>query len=178
MSKGRNPLYSEWITEDGLLQITSWAREGLSDKEIAQQIGVTPRTFSEWKYRFPSISSSIKKARAPMKEKGLQGFFSRTCWQTVTETKKEYITDKEGNITGNSIKVVETTKVIPPDSAILIFAVKNWFPNMYRDRPTEEQSGYEDDGLIKALRENVKELFLNGDDSEIISQITKEKDNI
>ncbi len=41
MAKGK---YQEWITEDGLLQIEGWARDGLSDLQIAtKKIGIGER---------------------------------------------------------------------------------------------------------------------------------------
>ena len=42
MAKGK---YHDWLTEDGLLQLKGWARDGLDDKEIADKIGIGRTTF-------------------------------------------------------------------------------------------------------------------------------------
>lgn len=55
--------YTEWLTEEGLIKIEGWARDGLIDKQIAQNIGVSERTFTDWKKKFSSISSALKKGK-------------------------------------------------------------------------------------------------------------------
>ena len=44
--------YTEWLTDEGLIKIEGWARDGLIDKQIAQNIGVSERTFTDWKKIF------------------------------------------------------------------------------------------------------------------------------
>ena len=46
---GRKGKHEEWLTEDALLMLRAWARDGLSDKQIAQRIGIAESTFYEWK---------------------------------------------------------------------------------------------------------------------------------
>ena len=52
--------YTEWLTDEGLIKIEGWARDGLIDKQIAQNIGVSERTFTDWK-KISSISSALKR---------------------------------------------------------------------------------------------------------------------
>ena len=54
--------YTEWLTDEGLIKIEGWARDGLIDKQMAQNIGVSERTFTDWK-KFSSISSALKKGK-------------------------------------------------------------------------------------------------------------------
>ena len=63
---GRKGIYEDWLTEDGLLQIQGWARDGLTNEQIAHNIGVTGRAFTDWVRRFPSLSSALKKGKAPV----------------------------------------------------------------------------------------------------------------
>ena len=51
--------YTEWLTDEGLIKIEGWARDGLIDKRM-QNIGVSERTFTDWKKKFSSISSALK----------------------------------------------------------------------------------------------------------------------
>ena len=37
MAKGK---YQEWLTEDGLTKLEAWARDGLTDEQIAKNIGI------------------------------------------------------------------------------------------------------------------------------------------
>jgi hypothetical protein len=57
---GRKGTYDEWLTEDGLLQIQGWARDGLTEEQIAHNMGIGLTTLKDWKGKFPSILTAIK----------------------------------------------------------------------------------------------------------------------
>lgn len=57
MAKGK---YHYWLTEEGLIRIQGWARDGLTDEQIAKNMGIGVRTFYEWKTKYPQISQSLK----------------------------------------------------------------------------------------------------------------------
>lgn len=60
MAKGK---YQEWLTPEGLLKLEGWARDGLTDEQIAENIGITAATLYEWKKRFSDISEALKKGK-------------------------------------------------------------------------------------------------------------------
>ena len=47
----RKGKYEEWITPEGLLKIEGWARDGLTDEQIAANIGIRAGTLYDWKNR-------------------------------------------------------------------------------------------------------------------------------
>lgn len=55
--------YADWITPEGLLKIEGWARDGLTDKQIAHNIGISHATLYEWKKQFPELSDTLKKSK-------------------------------------------------------------------------------------------------------------------
>lgn len=55
--------YEKWLEEDGLILITGWARDGLSEEQIAHNMHIAPSTLREWKHKFPAISAAIKKGK-------------------------------------------------------------------------------------------------------------------
>lgn len=170
MPKGRNAQYAEWLTEDGLLIIRGWARDGLTDKQIAKNIGVAESTFKEWKRKFDILSSSLKKARIPAAYQVEEGMMSRTEWRKVVDITRKYVLDDEGNRIGG-VEVTEHEHWVPPDSTIMIFTSKNLMPHKYRDKPlppAEEQT--EDDGLLEALTASAGNLFESGDDSQMVTE--------
>ncbi len=60
MAKGK---YHEWLEPDGLLLLQGWARDGLTDEQIAHNIGINRHTLKEWKKVFPAINTALKKTR-------------------------------------------------------------------------------------------------------------------
>ena len=60
MAKGK---YREWITDEGLLKLQGWARDGLTDEQIAYNIGIRRETLYQWENRFPNISNALKKGK-------------------------------------------------------------------------------------------------------------------
>lgn len=60
MAKGK---YEKWLKEENLLLLEGWARDGLTDEQIAKNIGIGERTLYEWKEKYPQISQSLKKAK-------------------------------------------------------------------------------------------------------------------
>ena len=60
MAKGK---FERWIAGDGLLLLEAWARDGLTDEQIAENVGVTRSTLYAWKNRFKDISNALKKGK-------------------------------------------------------------------------------------------------------------------
>lgn len=60
MAKGK---YAEWITEEGLIKIEGWAKDGLTNEQIAKNIGINPDTLYTWIKRFPEISEVLKRGK-------------------------------------------------------------------------------------------------------------------
>lgn len=60
VAKGK---YEYWLTEEGLLKLEGWARDGLVDEQIAEKMGISPSTLYEWKKKYSEISESLKKGK-------------------------------------------------------------------------------------------------------------------
>lgn len=60
MAKGK---YQEWLEPDGLLLLEGWARDGLSDEQIAHNIGIATSTLYDWKKKHLEISEALKKGK-------------------------------------------------------------------------------------------------------------------
>ena len=57
MAKGR---YQKWLESENLVLIEGWKRNGLTDKQIAGNMGISVNTLDKWKQRFVQIRQALK----------------------------------------------------------------------------------------------------------------------
>lgn len=60
MAKGK---YQKWLEPENLILLEGWARDGLTDDDIAAKMRIGSRTLYEWKQKHPQISQSLKKGK-------------------------------------------------------------------------------------------------------------------
>lgn len=136
MAKGK---YEYWLTPDGLLLLEGWARDGLTDEQIARNIGISIRTFYEWMTRFQQILQAIKRGKAPVDFEVENALLKKATGYTVTIKKpikiktRKQLKDK-GMIEEEHVEMVEEEVYIPPDTVAQIFWLKNRKPGKWRDK--------------------------------------------
>ncbi len=130
---------SEWEEPDRLLLLEAWSRDGLTDEQIAGNMGINVRTLYNWKRKSEPIFQSLKKGKEvadievenALRKKAL-GF--RETEQSVSTRKVvEY---KDGKRVREITEPVVTTveKYYPPDTTAQIFWLKNRKPEQWRDK--------------------------------------------
>ena len=127
----RNGRYTEWLTDDGLLRIEGWAREGLIDSQIAHNMGICYSTFKEWLTRFPAMSVSLKKGKAPVDLEVENALFRRAIGYDYEETVTEVVQGADG---AEREHIRRHRKHMPPDVTAQIFWLKNRRPDRWRDK--------------------------------------------
>lgn len=60
MAKGK---YQKWLTKPKLAVLTNWARMGLSEPQIAHNMGISYSTFKVWKAKYPAISAAVEEGK-------------------------------------------------------------------------------------------------------------------
>ncbi len=60
MAKGK---YKEWLETDRLILLQGWARDGLTDEQIAHNIGINKKTLYEWKKKYSNFGNALKKGK-------------------------------------------------------------------------------------------------------------------
>lgn len=140
---GRKGKFEEWLTEDGLTTVEGWARDGLTDAQIASNIGIHISTLCDWKNQFPEFSEAIKKGKAPVDIQVENALLKRALGQIV-KVKKPIKLKHKGQIPGKGlieeerIEYAEEEVYIPPDTTAQIFWLKNRRPDKWRDKPSGE----------------------------------------
>lgn len=130
MAKGK---YEYWLTAEGLLQLGGWARNGLTDEQIAQNMGIGTRTLYEWKQKYPQISQSLKINKEIVDIQVENALLKRALGYSFTETTKER---KLNDATGKyeMVTTKEVIKEVTPDTTAQIFWLKNRKPEEWRDK--------------------------------------------
>lgn len=150
--RGRHGKYGEWITEDGLLKVQGWARDGLSNEQIAHNIGINQDTLYEWQKRFPEFSEAIKKGKEVVDREVENAMLKRALGYEYDEVTQEPVTDKDTGITEMRV-TKRVTKQIVPDVTAQIFWLKNRKPNEFRDKRDVDLSGHVE--LPVVLRDDI-----------------------
>lgn len=122
--------YEQWITEEGLTVLEGWARDGLTDEQIAKNIGVSRSTLNEWKKKHSDISDTLKKGKEVADYEVENSTFMAA---------KGYY--KEEEAVTNKGEVVTVRKWYPPNPTLNIFWLKNRKPTKWRDKQDIEHSG-------------------------------------
>lgn len=150
MSKaGRKGKYDDWLTEDGLLRIEGWAREGLSLEQIAKNMGIADSTLRKWRDQFEQISAAIKKGSAPVDYevenamlKSALGYYVTVKKPIKVKTERQKV--GEGKIVEEHIEYADEQVYIKPDTTAQIFWLKNRRPDRWRDKQEQIITTVED----------------------------------
>lgn len=125
---GRKPLYTEWLTEEGLALVNKWAEEGLINKQLAHKIGINVATLYEWQDRFPDFADAIKKGKRVIDEEVENSLLKRAIgYRYEEETWGK-------NHLGEMVLVKRVKKSQAPDVTAQIFWLKNRNPKEWRDK--------------------------------------------
>lgn len=120
-------LIDKWLTEDALLLITGWARDGLTQKDIAHNMGVCLSTLTHWLTKNETLRKAINDGKEVADRRVENALYKRALGYTITETTVTQ-SEKDG------YKEVTTTKHIPGDVTAQIYWLKNRKPKQWRDR--------------------------------------------
>jgi len=156
----RKTKYEAWLTDDGLLRIEGWARDGLTEEQIAHNMGICRDTLHEWKKKYPSIADALKNSKEVVDRIVENALFKKACGYTVQVKKPIKVRKVEYNDeTGKKIReyeeIVETVEEVhvPADTTAQIFWLKNRKPEAWRDKVlyTDESELEKLDELIGSI---------------------------
>lgn len=154
--------YEQWLTEDGLLRLGAWARDGLTQAEIAHNCGCSLSTLKEWMKKYPAISEALTRAREVADIIVENALFKSATGYTV-ELKKTFKLKRIefDQTTGRKIAEKEYLETgveevhIPANEKAQEFWLRNRKPEVWRDKQPEAEKN---DGA------NQVRVVIEGDD--------------
>ena len=114
---------NEWLENDKLILLEGWARSGLTDEQIAKNIGINRTTLYDWKKKEVNIADALKKGKEVVDFEVENALLKRALGYEYEEETYE-----------NGILTKKVKKQVPPDTTAQIFWLKNRKPNNWKDR--------------------------------------------
>lgn len=148
--------YQKWIEPDGLLRLEGWARDGLTDEQIAHNMSINAKTLYDWKNKYSNLCNALKRGKDVVDIEVENALLRRAIGYEYEEIK----TIIEQGVDGNKrTRIEKTKKHIASDVTAQIFWLKNRKKEAWRDSRNNEQSADKGqlDELINVLAIGPKE---------------------
>lgn len=135
--------YEYWLTPEGLIKLEGWARDGLTDEQIAKNVGINRDTLYRWKKAHSDISDALKRGKEVIDRQVENALLSRALGYTYDEVTFE-----------GGVETKRVRKQVVPDTTAQIFWLKNRKPEDWRDKREIIKDDDNDQVLlfIKAMR--------------------------
>lgn len=123
----------EWLKEDKLTLLTGWARQGLTDEQIANNMGISVASLYNYKNAHLEILEALKKGKEVVDFEVENALLKRALGYSYEEK-----TFEDGVLK----KVV--VKEVQPDTTAQIFWLKNRMSAHWRDKVEVNNSNNEE----------------------------------
>ncbi len=120
--------YKKWLEPDNLTKLRSWARDGLTNEQIAKKIGVRRQTISEWSKKYPDIADALKKGKEVVDSEIEDSLISVMKKHTITTTQYKMVKKDDFNLKAERSKFANVYKLDHPNATkneILIATAEN-----------------------------------------------------
>ena len=115
-----------------MTRIEGWAREGLTDAQIAAKMGINVSTLYKYQNEHGEIVDALKRGKAPVDIEVENALLKRAKGGfEVKEKRIEKWKDADGVEREHTVII---TREVPPDTTAQIFWLKNRRPDLWRDR--------------------------------------------
>lgn len=115
--------------EPKLTLIEGWARDGLTDEQIAKNLNIAYSTFKDYKNKYPAFSATLKKGKEVVDYEVENALLKRALGYEYDEVTYE-----------NGKESKRVTKQVVPDTTAQIFWLKNRRPDKWRDKQVIESN--------------------------------------
>lgn len=130
----------EWLEKDKLTLLEAWARDGLTDEQIANNMGISVASLYNYKNQHLEILNALKKGKEVVDIEVENALFKKCIGYTVPIKKTFKVKRIEYNEDGKKIKEYEELVTgyddmhIPADTTAQIFWLKNRKTDKWRDK--------------------------------------------
>lgn len=108
--------YKKWLEPDNLTKLRSWARDGLTNEQIAKKIGVKRQTFQRWLSTYSDMSDALKKGKEIVDAEIEDSLISIMKKHTVTTTQYKMVKKDAFNLKAERSKFANIYKLDHPNA--------------------------------------------------------------
>ena len=129
MASERASIVDEWLEDDKLMLIEAWARDGYTESDIADNIGINPSTLNYWKKKYEPIREALKSGKEIVDYKVENALLKAALGFTTKEIK---VTIGKQVKNGKTVEICKETTIreIAPN----VTACAMWLNNRRPDR--------------------------------------------
>lgn len=124
MGAERESQVDYWLTDDGLLLLEAWSRDGNSLDEIAKKVGITRFALSKWRKRYPEIEKALSIGKELVDYKVENAVLKAALGYTTKEIKVTLGKTIKGGQVYEVLKET-TTKEVAPNITAAMFWLNN-----------------------------------------------------
>lgn len=125
---------SKWEdVKDKLILVEGWARDGLTNEQIADNLGIGKTTFYRMIKEHSELLEHLKKGKEVVDYEVENALLKRALGYKYEEKTYESIYNKELDMYTEKL-TKRVTKQVVPDTTALIFWLKNRKPKQWRDK--------------------------------------------
>lgn len=154
MAKGK---YAEWLEGDNLILLQGWARSGLTDEQIAENMGIACSTLYEWKKKHVEIAEVLKKTKEVVDLQVENALFKSAMGYDYTEEVWERRFIKERGVY-DMVLTKRLVKHAEPNPTSMIYWLKNRKRAEWRDKQE-----YTDDTALEKMDLILEEMKNNAE---------------
>ena len=118
---------NDWLEKDKLILLEGWARDGLTDEQIAKNIGINRTTLYDWKKKEINIADALKKGKDVVDLEVENALLKKALGYTITIEEEKI--DRDG-----FVHTLKRDIHFPPDTGAIVFWLKNRQTKKWRDK--------------------------------------------
>lgn len=144
---------NEWLEKDKLILLEGWARDGLTEEQIAKNMGISRPSLWEWKKKEISIFNALKKGKEVVDFEVENALLKKALGYTITIEEEKL--DKYGEV-----HTLKKDVHVPGDTTAQIFWLKNRKKMQWRDKVEISKTDDNLENINKNLS-NIADLLNN-----------------
>lgn len=131
MEQKKGTTYKEWYSKENLILLEGWCRDGASDRDVCELIGISYNTLYRWISKYPEFAEAMVKGKEVVDRMVENALLKRCLGYDYIEVEK---IRKDGEV----ISEKKVKKYMPPD----VTACAIWLNNRKPDEWKRNRDNY------------------------------------